>query len=272
MLFFNEKSSFYLLLKPFVRFCLKHSIKIQEITEMLKLALVEVAYEELAKENQKISNSKVSVITGLQRRDIVRISKDEKEVSLNNVVTKIIGQWQIDSRFLNENETPKTLTISGKSSEFSLLVSSVSTDINPYAILFELERLGLINKTDKEATMTNSFKELSSKSLKEIIDLLTTQSSDLFTAVEENISKIEPVPNLHLLTEFDNIDPDAVPELRKWLLKKGSEFHNEALSKLSKHDLDLNPDLAKGKDGVRVSLSAYSKVEEVIVINTEIEE
>ncbi len=262
MIFFKEKSNFYLLIKPFVRFCLKHSIKIQEISEMIKQALVEVACEELYGGEQKVSNSKISVITGLQRRDISRILKEENEVSLNNVITKILGKWQIDSDFLNEKGLPKALTSSGRNSEFHKLVTSVSTDINPYAVLFELERLNLIEKTDHEVKMLSRFKELGEQNAKEIINLLSRQLSDLLCAVEENVSKSNPVPNLHLVTEFDNIDPDAVEEIREWILKRGSEFHNDTLVKLAKHDLDLNKELDKNSDkkGVRVSLSGYSKI------------
>ena len=166
---------------------------------MIKQALVEVACEELYGGEQRISNSKISVITGLQRRDISRILKEENEVSLNNVITKILGRWQLDPNFLNNDGLPKALSTSGRNSEFHKLVVSVSTDINPYAVLFELERLNLVQKTDKEVKMLSRFKELGEHNLKEIINLLSRQSSDLLFAVEENVSKINTVPNLSLI-------------------------------------------------------------------------
>ena len=109
--------------------------------------------------------------------------------------------------------------------------------------------------------MINHFKELGEHNLKEIIDLLARQSSDLLFAVEQNVSKFNSIPNLHLVTEFDNVDPDAVEEIRAWILKRGTEFHKEALNKLAKHDLDFNSKLDQTKKGVRVSLSAYSNID-----------
>ena len=113
------------------------------------------------------------------------------------------------------------------------------------------------------------FKKLGEEDLKKINRLLSRQSSDLLFSVEQNVSKLNSVPNLHLVTEFDNIDPDSVEKLRTWILKRGTEFHNEALDKLSKHDLDFNSKLDQTKKGVRVSLSAYSKIDSEFKLDKE---
>ena len=137
------------LLRPVARFCLNRSIKIQDAGEMLKYAFLEIAKEELQRDAKLVSNSRLSVMTGLHRRDVVRLLLDGVEISESApLLLRVIGQWQQDSRFADKKGHPKSLSIEGKKSEFVDLVQSISKDLNPYTVLFELERVGAVRRVD----------------------------------------------------------------------------------------------------------------------------
>ena len=62
-------------------------------------------------------------------------------------------------------------------------------------------------------------------------------------------------------TSYDNVRPDALPEIKRWMLKHGHETHNQARRFISQYDQDVNPDPKfKGK-GVRVVFTAFSNVQ-----------
>ena len=251
------------LLKPVARFCLRRSLKLQEFTETAKTVFLQVAAEEIEREGAPVSTSKLSVITGLHRRDVMRLFKKQetKLTSDTSIVSRVIGQWQNDSRFSKAGK-PRALKFEGKNSEFMELVRSVSKDLNPYTVLFELERIGAVSKdNDNDIVTLESKVYVPSGDIKESLSLLASDSADLVEAVEENIFKPQPMPNLHIKTQYDNICPEFIPEIRAWFLERGEIFHEEARKFLSKFDKDLNPKFAAKAGKARAAVGTFSVVD-----------
>ena len=96
--------------------------------------------------------------------------------------------------------------------------------------------------------------------------MLGEDFGSLADSVEENIRSAHDLPNLHARTEFDNIYTEAVPEIREWLLKRGTEFHGMVRDYLARFDRDFSPRSAgKGRmqdhgnsAGVRVVVGTFS--------------
>jgi len=84
-----------LLLKPVIRICVSQNIRLQEFEEIAKLAFIDVAEEKLTEQGEGVSQSRLSVITGLHRRDINRLFVQRSEPRLShNILTRVIGQWR----------------------------------------------------------------------------------------------------------------------------------------------------------------------------------
>lgn len=77
-------------------------------------------------------------------------------------------------------------------------------------------------------------------------------------AVEKNVLTDPGLPHFHARTEFDNVRPEAVDELKRWFLKEGHLFHNRMREIVSKYDQDVNPDGKFKGRGIRVVFSAFS--------------
>lgn len=250
------------LLRPLARFCLRRSLKLQEFIETAKTVFLQVAAEEIEREGAAVSTSRLSVITGLHRRDVMRLfRKQETKLSADtSIVARVIGQWQQDSRFSTRSGKPLPLRFEGRNSEFMQLVRSVSKDLNPYTVMFELERIGAVSK-DGDTIRLESNVYVPSGDIKEALSLLASDSADLAEAVEENIFRPQELPNLHIKTQYDNICPEFIPEIRKWFLDRGGIFHEEARKFLAKFDKDLNPKLADKEGGARAAVGTFSVVE-----------
>lgn len=247
------------ILRPVIRFCLKRSIGIQDLLENIKHVLIDEAKNEITAQDKKPNVSRLSVMTGLHRRDVMRlVDDDELPQESNSMLNRIIGQWEQDKRFCTKAGAAKILNCDGDNSEFAKLVRSVSSDIHSGTILYELLRVGLVEETRGGVRLVKSHENISDDPQKSY-SLLSDDVSDLISAVDENITKKLDINNLHARTEYDNVFKQDLPEIRNWLLKEGSEFHKRARTFLSKFDKDLNPHI-KREAGAKVVLTAFSKI------------
>ncbi len=251
-----------LALKPIVRICVRNSVLLKSFIECLKETYVVVAEEELIKQGTKTTDSRISLMSGVHRKDIKRLHTTELKLGeQTNIITKVVDRWQNDPAFLTKGKKPKILSYGEENSDFNQLVSLVHKEFNPASVLFELERQQTIEKTNKGLKLKKK-EFIPTKNISEGLGLLAIDSEHLYNVVEENITDPKPVPNLHRRTYFDNIDPKALPELRLWLMQEGLKMHKKANELFQKHDRDFNPDLTCNDDSkpLRVVFGTFGKV------------
>jgi hypothetical protein len=260
--------------RPLVRLALKNSIKLMDLFEVLKVVFVQVAEQELNTLNHEISVSRISIMSGVHRRDVTRIYRDKQSFKQgDNIITKVLGQWKHNPRFTTKSNKPRSLSIEGVESEFATLVSSVSQDLAPYTVLYELERLNLVKRRSGQISLTSGFNITTQADYKQGYQMLAEDMQDLIEAVNQNLnledkSQVEDmnrVANLHLKTEFDNIAPQHLAALKEWLLKEGSKFQRKVENHLSSLDLDTcnATNKARGESRVRAVFGSFSLVEEI---------
>ena len=222
--------------------------------------MVQLAAEHVQSSSEKVSASKLSVITGMHRRDALRIYKEGPQVKTElSVASKVIGQWQTSANYIDKNREPKILTCEGEESEFFQLVRSVSGHLNPYTVLYELERTSSVEKSSLGLKLKQADFVPKSDVL-ESARMMAMDVEDLMSAVEENITRVNEIPNLHLVTEYDNVTPEAEVKIRKWMLSTGAAFHKQARDFLSEFDRDSNPNLRNQKKSIRVIIGGFSRV------------
>lgn len=251
------------LLRPIVSFALRKGVGVGQFEEVLRNVYVSEAAKEFEKNGLEINVSRLSVATGLNRRDVTRIWNGEGRIEPPaGLLTKVIGQWRGDPRFSDKGDRPKPLGYRGDDSEFAGLVRSVSRDLNPYTVMFELERIGIATKEEEKIILKGEVM-IAPNDLKRGCELLGADFHDLLSAVDHNLaSSDEFSPHHHIRTQYDNIVVDELPRIRAWLLKKGAELHEEVRNFLSRLDKDLNPQLAKKQGGARVALGSFSFVDD----------
>ncbi|MCB0344212.1 MAG: hypothetical protein KDD66_03810 [Bdellovibrionales bacterium] len=248
------------LLRPIVRFCLRRAHSIQDFMEAAKIVFVDIAAEELKRAEERVNVSRLSVLTGLYRKDVTRIYKEQQtgHSEPQSLSGRVIGQWRHDKRFLNKSGQPRVLGTKGEKSEFRQLVQTVSKNINPGTVLFELERMGSIERTPNGVKLVRQMPGFGSNPSKGF-ELLSRDIQTLVDAVQENLlAKVRP-SNLHIRTEYDNIAKEHLPTIRNWLIDEGKVFHRKTREYLSKFDKDINPELGDSTvGGGRVVVNAFS--------------
>jgi hypothetical protein len=262
----NKNLSYIMLnvLGQVIKLCLRHGIKYQHLIELTKTAYITEAHRILETETKEPSISRLSVMTGIHRKDISKHTTGQKtQRKKPNILSRIITDWQHHPKFSLKNK-PKALNIKGRNSEFAELVDFISNgDLDPYTALFELERIGAV-QVDKEKNVVNLiWKEFAPETNEiEALEMLAEDSKDLHEAILANINKDEDeISNLHLKTEYTRIPEAVIPKLKKWLLEQGSAFHQNIRSELAKYDLDLKDKEACEDKEYRIAVGTFSITE-----------
>jgi len=249
------------ILRPLAGYCLRSGITLRFLVDELKGVLVEEARKELERSGDDVSASRIAVMSGLHRGDVTaRLEGLESSTPEQDVMRRVIGLWRGAGRYTLSSGEPKPLTFRGSSSEFMKLVSEVSRELSPYTILRELERAALVTYLDDRVVL-QAFEYVPKKSIDRSYGLLSGDMNDMLLAVEQNVFGKEKVPHLHLKTEFDNIPPEQLPEIKRWVMDEGAAFHERARKYLGKRDLDVTPDSSKKEGGARVAVGTFSYAE-----------
>ena len=247
------------MLRPIVRFCVRRSFSYTDFCKLSKELYFESGEEYIREHGEAASVSRISALTGLDRRDISRFHRDGSfYVRKDNLLSRVMGQWEQDSRFCRGAGRPKPLTCEGTDSEFFNLVQSVSKTLNPYTILSELERVGAVAREGDRVELASRV-YVPRVDVEDGMRILGLDTQDLLGAVQENITETDKTPHLHIRTQYDNLSPQALDKIRVWFLERGEKLHQEVRRFLARHDKDLNPKVKEG--GARAVFTSFSYVE-----------
>jgi len=144
------------LLRPLVRFLLDQQVSFPLLSRLLKEVYVDVARQELPLEGRAQTDARLSLLTGVHRKDVRRLREEggageslEQHAPLG---AAIAVRWTGDEAYLDGQGRPLPLPRRGTpgSPSFDGLVGSVSTDIRPRAVLDEWLRLGVARLDEQD--------------------------------------------------------------------------------------------------------------------------
>lgn len=141
------------IVQPLVTWLIRSGVGHNEFAAALKPVFLAQAQEELAKQNKKPTDSAVSLLSGLHRKD-VRAFREKATDTLAQVQAngsawgKPNAANQVATRWLSLENHTEPLPMSGAPHSFETLSRSVSKDVHPRTILQELVRLGLAKEDD----------------------------------------------------------------------------------------------------------------------------
>jgi hypothetical protein len=130
-----------------------HGVQHAQVVEMLKAVLVQESVAGYGVDAREVSDTRVALLTGVHRKDVKRLrAAPQTGRTAKQVITvpaAVIARWISEPRFLNLDQSPRTLAKSPKSGtlgepDFPALVAEVSRDVSARAVLDELLRLGAV--------------------------------------------------------------------------------------------------------------------------------
>lgn len=244
------------LMRPLVRILLRNGIAYGTLAELIRKVYVDVAFQDFAPEGKKQTVSRVSVLTGLTRKEVKRLLElqtlqDSASQERYNRGVRVISGWVNDSRFQDVNGKPMELPVEGKRKSFALLVKEYSGDIPPRAMQALLEEAGSIRRVDGKVRLVRHAFVPDSDPVNKI-QILGTDVCELITTINHNLTSDPDELLFQRKVAYDNIDPQAVQKLRNLSSRKAQALLEQLDKQYSSHELDED----KGR-GKYISLGIY---------------
>ena len=145
------------MLRPLVRLLIHQDITYVGLLNLLKRTYVEVAEESFSIESKKLTDSRISLITGIHRGDVKRIRTEnvnqptEKELKAS-LSSQLMSIWMGHQGYIDSKGQPLSLFRYQQdgSPSFEELVFSISKDKHPRSILDEWVSHGLVEAFTEE--------------------------------------------------------------------------------------------------------------------------
>jgi len=180
------------ILRPLIKVLMRNEFTHAELTELVRQTYVEVAYDAFSIPDQKMTYSRAAVLTGLSRKEVVRlrgniIKNESLSKQTPNRAMRVVHGWLSDVDYLDCDRKPRILPIKGDKSSFAELVAKYSGDITYGAVLDELNRIGVTAQTTGETVELLSNGYVPQQDEMEKIRIMSVCVSDLFGTAVHNL-------------------------------------------------------------------------------------
>ena len=204
------------LLRPLVRLLVNRGIGLGAMTALLKEVYVTVALDELRTGAKEPTDSRVSVMTGIHRKDVKRLrgapSSDPVAPRTVGLGAQIIAQWLSKPEMLDSQGQPLPLPRQAETGpSFDSMVESVTTDVRPRAVLDDWIRLG-VARVEGDKVILNHTAFVPSKGLEEKSFYLGRNVGDHIAAAAHNLLG-DGNPLLERSVHYSNLTESSVRTL-----------------------------------------------------------
>jgi len=224
------------ILYPLVRILLRNGIPSDALTELVRQTYVDVADAEFGIDGRRQTTARISVITGLNRKEVARLrGKDplspEGAIQWNRAAT-VLGGWLRDEAFLDRKGDPLDLPFDGDGPTFQALVKRYSGDMQPRAIVDELLRVGAVEFVVDRYRMTNRG-YVPSADPESVADILGIDTAEFIETVDHNMTSDDKLLQMKVLStnvparyleEFNaysrRLSRPVLEELNRWLAER----------------------------------------------------
>ncbi|MEE9424228.1 MAG: DUF6502 family protein [Methylococcales bacterium] len=151
------------LLKPLVRLLISFGITYPFLAELLKSIYVDVAEQEFPMQGKPQTDSRISLLTGVHRKDTKRLRNqdpDQSQIPTSvSVGAELVAKWLGNEEYQDKEGVPRPLPRLASSRagiSFEELVQNVSKkDLRARVVLDELIRLSIVHVNDKDEVELN---------------------------------------------------------------------------------------------------------------------
>ena len=136
-------------IKPIIDLLLIFGVDYKTFSTISKEVYISIAAKRFGKRKRLANNSRISIATGISRREVSRIKQlllDKKNIKDQVVLPlqRVIDLWIFNKNFHDQDSLPKLLSYDDGNASFCKLVGQSRINVTPKSVMDELERLGLI--------------------------------------------------------------------------------------------------------------------------------
>lgn len=253
------------LLRPLVRVLIANGLTYPSLAELLKGLYVEVAERRFPVEGKPQTDSRITLLTGIHRKDVRRLrgaaagrQAPSPAISLN---AQLIGVWLGKADYEDAAGRPRPLPRHATPDErvsFDGLVESVSKDIRPRAVLDEWLRQGIARIDDDDRVVLDAEAFVPREDFADLAYYFGRNLHDHIAAAGHNLSGARP-PFLERSVHYDRLTVESAAALAALAGEAGMEalraVNREALARAERDEDDPAATL-------RINFGLYTFVED----------
>jgi hypothetical protein len=217
------------LLRPLIKLLLANGITYPFLSNLLKSLYVEVAREEFSLNGKPQTDSRISMLSGVHRKDVKRLGEESLQEQATppaiSLGAKLVTVWTSNALFLDEDgqhlPLPRQISEGGAKS-FEGLVSSVSKDIRSRVILDEWLRIGIVHIDEQERVCLNTDAFIPESGYEEKAYFFGQNLHDHIAAGAHNLLGQKP-SYLDRSVYYDKLTAASVAELAEMSKKLGMQ-------------------------------------------------
>jgi hypothetical protein len=204
------------ILRPIVRILIRNGVPSDALTQLVRKTYVDVAAAEFQLNGKRQTVSRISVITGLHRKEVARLrSLNGKGLgtgaSARNRAAAVLTAWLRDPDFLDRKGDPLDLPFAGTNS-FSELVRRYSGDMKPRAMADELLASGAIENSGGRLRLS-ARGYVPGADTGDLIAMLGTDTAQLIDTIDHNLRN--PDKRYQRKVEYINVSREHAAEFRE---------------------------------------------------------
>jgi hypothetical protein len=179
---------------PLAQLCVAHGLRLSQMEELLKRSLIEAGKRELERADIKVNKSRLSISTGVHRKDVKRLTDDGAsqaafQVGAPSTASLVYTFWSTEASLKRDGkvvELPYHRDDDGVS--FESIARQFTTDAHPRSVLEEMLRLRLVDidpATDSVRLNERGF--VPDRGDEELFELLAENVGAHLTAAVQNV-------------------------------------------------------------------------------------
>lgn len=245
-------------LAPLLRLLLASGLDYARLVAELKLLFIDQARLELMRRGQADTNSAISLLSGVHRKDVREWRENRLGARIAQGVSlssQVFARWVQDPLYRDRRKRPKPLPRSGAAPSFDALARSVTQDVHPYTVLTELIRLGLVKiepRKGEEYVVPNRDGFVPPAGSRELLELFAGNLSDHASAAVANL--LGNTPHLEQSVFAEGITRESAEHLGELARKLWSQARSEMIAEASRR---YAADRHRGDATYRARFGAY---------------
>ncbi len=223
---------------------------------------MDVAEKEFKLEGKKQTASRISVITGLNRKEVARlqdmtVEDNTGEIESFNRAEKVVTAWLHEYPKSNCSVSAIPLPLDGEHS-FASLVKRYSGDMPVRAVLDELIRVGVVRKLDNGDVELVSKGQIvaDAENRQALLTLFGTDAEDFISAIAHNVVATDENKFLQRKAWSDNLPVEQLASLRETARERGQAVVDDFITQFSISDRDITPTV-QGTGRARAVFGVY---------------
>lgn len=203
------------ILRPIVRILIRNGVPSDVLTQVVRKTYVDVAAQEFQLNGKRQTVSRISVITGLHRKEVARLRATNavdvgSVASERNRAAAVLTAWLRDPDFLDRKGDPLDLPFAGTNS-FSELVRRYSGDMKPRAMADEFLASGAVETVAGRLRMA-ARGYVPGIDGDDLVAMLGTDAAQFIETIDHNMQRSEK--RYQRKVEYDGVPVEHAPEFR----------------------------------------------------------